>query len=97
MFHLSFCRGIHGIFRVLTFVFLLSFGTNAFAITCGNDEFEYNGNCIESKFEITTTSDTTSFQFKMSAAGIFYVDWGDGTVDPDDSDCSEYKYKTDKQ
>ena len=89
MFHLSFGRKIHSIFKALAFVFLLSFGTNAFAITCGSNEFKYidtaNNNaekCIESKFEITTTSDTDSFEFKISAAGVFYVDWGDGRVDP---------------
>ena len=31
------------------------------------------------KFTITTTDDTDSFSFKLSAAGTFYVDWGDGT------------------
>lgn len=31
------------------------------------------------KFTATTTSDTTSFSFSISAAGTFYVDWGDGT------------------
>ncbi|MBQ7056156.1 MAG: hypothetical protein IJN91_04475 [Alphaproteobacteria bacterium] len=31
------------------------------------------------KFFITTTSNTTSFSFSISAAGEFYVDWGDGT------------------
>ena len=31
------------------------------------------------KFFITTTSNTTSFGFYISAAGEFYVDWGDGT------------------
>lgn len=31
-------------------------------------------------FTATTTSDTTSFSFNISAAGTFYVDWGDGTA-----------------
>ncbi len=31
-------------------------------------------------FTATTTSDTTSFSFDISAAGTFYVDWGDGTA-----------------
>ena len=31
------------------------------------------------KFFITTISNTTSFKFYISAAGEFYVDWGDGT------------------
>ena len=44
---------------------------------------------IEYKFFLTTTS-TNSFSFKISAAGEFYVDWGDGTVEtitkPDTTD-----------
>ncbi|MBQ7055919.1 MAG: hypothetical protein IJN91_03245 [Alphaproteobacteria bacterium] len=35
---------------------------------------------IEYKFFLTTTS-TNSFSFKISAAGEFVVDWGDGTVE----------------
>ena len=31
------------------------------------------------KFFITTTPGTSSFHFSISAAGEFYVDWGDGT------------------
>ena len=33
------------------------------------------------EFTLTTTPDTTSFSFKISAAGEFVVDWGDGTVE----------------
>ena len=53
------------------------------AFACNNNEFEYNGNCIESKFEITTTNiaDDDYYAFYMSAAGVFYVDWGDGNVE----------------
>ena len=39
---------------------------------------------VESVFEITTTSDITTqsdVNFAMSASGVFYVDWGDGTVE----------------
>lgn len=32
-------------------------------------------------FYITTTPDTTSFSFEMSAQGKFYISWGDGTTD----------------
>ena len=32
-------------------------------------------------FALTTTSDTSSFEFSISAAGKFFVDWGDGTVE----------------
>ncbi len=31
-----------------------------------------------SEFTVTTTPDTTSFAFKISAAGQFEIDWGDG-------------------
>ena len=34
----------------------------------------------EYPFELTTTSDTSSFSFNISAAGTFYVNWGDGTA-----------------
>ena len=34
----------------------------------------------EYPFELTTTSDTSSFSFNISAAGKFYVNWGDGTA-----------------
>ena len=37
--------------------------------------------CIKNKFSITTTDDTDSFVFYMRAKGLFYVDWGDGTVE----------------
>ena len=36
---------------------------------------------IEYKFFLTTTPDTSSFEFSISAAGEFVVDWGDGTVE----------------
>ena len=36
---------------------------------------------IEYEFFLTTTSDTDSFSFSISAAGEFVVDWGDGTVE----------------
>ena len=43
------------------------------------------------KFFLTTTS-TNSFSFSISAAGKFYVDWGDGTVEtiskPDTTDTT---------
>ena len=34
----------------------------------------------EYPFELTTTSSTTSYSFKISAAGTFYVNWGDGST-----------------
>ena len=33
------------------------------------------------EFTLTTTPDTNSFSFKISAAGTFYIDWGDGTTE----------------
>ena len=39
---------------------------------------------IEFPFSVTTTPDTKTFSFKISASGTFYVDWGDG------SDVDEY-------
>jgi hypothetical protein len=44
---------------------------------CG-DDIEYNGQCIASKFQLTTTNTTDSFSFKISAAGEFYIDCGTG-------------------
>ena len=32
-------------------------------------------------FTATTTSDTTTFSFTISASGTFYVNWGDGTAE----------------
>lgn len=35
----------------------------------------------EYKFFVTTTPDTSSFDFSISAAGEFYIDWGDGKTE----------------
>ena len=53
---------------------------------------------IEYKFFLTTTS-TNSFSFKISAAGKFYVDWGDGKTEtitkPDTTDTTySHNYDT---
>ena len=44
------------------------------------------------EFTLTTTPDTKSFSFKISAAGEFVVNWGDGTVEtitkPDTTDTT---------
>ncbi len=55
---------------------------SAYAVTCQSNEFEYNGECIENKFQITTTDEASAFVFKfqISAKGTFYVDWGDGNT-----------------
>ena len=57
---------------------------NAVAVTCASNEFEVDENCIETKFTVTTTnmSAGSTFKFVLSAAGTFYVDWGDGTAEP---------------
>ena len=67
--------------KILSLLFLV-FGVifNAYAITCQSNEFEYDGQCIENKFQITTTNDTDKFVFTMTAKGTFYIDWGDGNV-----------------
>ena len=69
--------------RILQILFLLPIVAleSAYAVTCQSNEFEYNGQCIENKFQITTTNDTDKFVFNMSAKGTFYIDWGDGTVE----------------
>ena len=36
---------------------------------------------LNSVFFITTTSSTSSFSFKISAAGEYTIDWGDGNID----------------
>ena len=56
--------------------------SSAHAVTCQSNEFEYNGECIENKFQITTTDEASAFVFKfqISAKGTFYVDWGDGNI-----------------
>ena len=39
------------------------------------------GGPINYAFTMTTTPDTQDFGFTINAAGVFYVDWGDGYVD----------------
>ena len=40
-----------------------------------------NCSALTAEFTLTTTPDTNSFEFSISAAGEFMVDWGDGTVE----------------
>ncbi|MDO4423871.1 MAG: hypothetical protein Q4C08_03705 [Pseudomonadota bacterium] len=50
------------------------------------------------KFFITTTPDTSSFNFSISAAGEFYIDWGDGnteTIEKPDTTDTLYAHKYD--
>ncbi len=47
---------------------------------CTDDEMLIDGTCVEPEFTITTTemSAGATFSFKMSASGVFYVDFDDG-------------------
>ena len=50
------------------------------AETCSAGQMMVDGACIEPEFTITTTemSAGATFSFKMSASGVFYVDFDDG-------------------
>ena len=57
--------------------------TNAAVAACASNQIDVAGNgsnCVDSKFELTTTSLSASdtFKFAISAEGTFYVDCGDG-------------------
>ena len=49
---------------------------------------------VENPFTITTTSDTSSFAIIISAAGRFYVDWGDGDIETITKTDTDEKYIT---
>ena len=54
---------------------------------------------IESEFYITTTPTTSSFSFKISAAGEYAIDWGDGkteTITKSDTTTTTYSHRYDK-
>ncbi|MBR3782158.1 MAG: hypothetical protein IKL14_02100, partial [Alphaproteobacteria bacterium] len=58
-----------------------------------------NCSATPDEFTLTTTPDTNSFSFNISAAGEFVVDWGDGTVEtitkPDTTDTTySHNYDT---
>ncbi len=66
---------------------LTDYGNGEFATTAAADTIATN-NAIENlvksvdySFFISTTPDTSSFSFKFSASGTFYVDWGDGIIE----------------
>ncbi len=46
---------------------------------CTDNEMLVNGTCVEPEFTITTTDTASRFSFDLSAAGIYWIDWGDGT------------------
>lgn len=57
--------------------------SNAAGAACASNQIDVAGNgsnCVDSKFELTTTSLSASdtFKFAISAEGTFYVDCGDG-------------------
>lgn len=51
-------------------------------VVCNENEIKYDNECLPYKFEIQTTLDTSYFEFVISAAGTYYIDWGerDGNV-----------------
>ena len=62
------------------FGFMLTGITQAMA--CTSTQLEVDNSCVDQKFTIKTTNlaANTNFQFVLSAAGTFYVDWGDGST-----------------
>ena len=61
--------------------FICVFVMSAAAHACSSNQIDIgNGNCVDTKFTITTTNLTAGDEFKwyMSASGTFYVDCGDG-------------------
>lgn len=72
---------------LIAFLFCLVAGA-AYAV-CADGEFDADGTCVESKFQLTTVNLTIEpgaenviFLFSMSPSGTFYVDCGaDGTLD----------------
>lgn len=67
--------------QIFVAFFSLFFAIGAARADCATNEFAVGAECIESKFQITTTEMDAgaAFSFYMSAMGTFYVDWGDGT------------------
>ncbi|MBD5391816.1 hypothetical protein HDR66_03350, partial [bacterium] len=62
---------------------LTSYGTTTYATTVAADTVVANtaAETLIQKYpswSFTTTDDTTSFSFKISAKGNFLIDWGDG-------------------
>ncbi len=51
--------------------------------SCNDGYIMTNGACVkfEPEFTITTTSNTSSFSFQISAAGNYTISWGDGNVE----------------
>ena len=62
---------------------ITDYGNSEYATTVATDTvatLEMVRNHVRNyKFFATTTPDTTSFSFTISASGVFHIDWGDGT------------------
>ena len=73
--------------RILNDVHTTDYSNSEYATTFAADTIATNAAVmnlvrpIEYHFTATTTADTSQFSFKISAAGTFYVDWGDGTIE----------------
>ena len=64
-------------------VFVMLLTKTVVAGACTLTQIDVGNSCVDSKFTATTTNlaANTTFKFVLSAAGTFYVDWADGTVD----------------
>ena len=54
--------------------------SNGSCVACSANQILVNGVCQTEKFSVMTTNNTQEFGFYLSAAGTFYIDWGDGTT-----------------
>ena len=72
---------ISRLFRVISTCFaLFAFPAVSFAAdTCAENQMLVDGTCVAPEFTITTTDMAagTVFEFSISAAGTYYIDWGD--------------------
>lgn len=88
----SFFYGLYVLFGLMTSQAL-------YADTCTSTQIDISDDCIDSKFTVTTTNmaANTTFKFVLSAAGTFYVDWGEGTpqvetITRNDTTPTEYSH-----
>jgi len=74
-------KKLKSLFSALFVLFGITVFQTSPAIACTSTQLEVDNDCIDSKFTVTTTSLTANAEFKfvLSAAGTFYVDWGEGT------------------
>ena len=78
---------------------LMGFWVSNALADCATTEIDVLGDgtqCETAKFSVTTTDTTSTFLFRMSAAGVFYVDWGDGVVEQidrtDNTEIADYSH-----